>query len=205
MPIVRLIPDSLGFSPERKIIKAAEYQAYLEAQALIAAAQAQAAALRADAERALSAEQARGYAEGQAQAADELADQLLEASGRILDYLAGIEHEMADLVSQATAKVLGRLPPEDLVLAVVREALRQTRDQKRATLRVAPAQVEMVRAHLAEITVEQPGMSSLDVVGDDRIGAGGCIIETPMGIVDARLDTQLRNLRERLSHRFTDR
>ncbi|CAK0768632.1 type III secretion protein L [Gammaproteobacteria bacterium] len=203
--VVRLMADGWRLAPEKKIIKAADYQGYLDARALIEVAQSEADALRIEAQQAFAAEQARGYAEGQARAAEALANQLLDAGDRILDYLSGIESEMAELVSQATAKVLGRLPPEDLVLAVVREALRHARDQKRVTLRVAPEQLEIVRDHLTEIAAEQGGMSSLDVVGDDRVGAGGCLIETPMGLVDARLETQLRNLRERLSHRFTDR
>lgn len=203
--VIQLIPNGLRLAPERKVIKAAEYQTYLDARAVIESAQVQAAALRAEAQQAFAAEQARGYAEGQARAADELAEQLMEASDRILDYLASIEQDMTELVSQATAKVLGRLPPEEVVLAVVRESLRQARDQKRVTLRVAPGQVETVRDHLAQIAAERAGMNTLEVVGDDRVGAGGCLIETPMGLVDARLETQLRNLRERLSHRFTDR
>ncbi|MEI6413237.1 MAG: HrpE/YscL family type III secretion apparatus protein [Pseudomonadota bacterium] len=203
--VVRVIPGGLRLAPEQKIIKAADYQVYLEARALIAAAQAEADTLRAEAQQAFTAEQARGYADGQEQAADALSNQLMEASDRILDYLSGVENDMTELVSQATAKVLGRLPPQDLVMAVVQEALRHARDQKRITLRVAPEQLEIVRERLAEIAGEYAEMNSLDVVGDERVGAGGCLIETPMGLVDARLETQLRNLRERLSHRFTDR
>ena len=203
--VVRLTPGLMRLAPDRPVLKAADYQDYLAAQALIEAAKAEAEAIRARAQAAYAEERARGYADGRAEAEDQVADRFMEASEQILEYLAGLEMEMAEIVHQAVEKVLGELDETDLVQRVVRHALRQARDQKRVLIRVAIGQGEAIQAQLDELLRGFAEIGALDVTEDPRVRPGGCLLETPMGVVDARLETQLENLRQRLTQRFASR
>jgi type III secretion protein L len=46
------------------------------------------------------------------------------------------------------------------------------------------------------------GISFVDVAGDARLRAGGCILESELGIVDASIDVQLDALRRALAKAF---
>jgi len=43
-----------------------------------------------------------------------------------------------------------------------------------------------------------PGAAALEIVGDESVGRHGCVIETAVGRVDARLETQLAALERAL-------
>jgi flagellar biosynthesis/type III secretory pathway protein FliH len=57
-------------------------------------------------------------------------------------------------------------------------------------LRVSPRDHPVLQAQFG---------AELDVVADERVAAGGCLIETTGGTLDARLEIQLRRLLDTLT------
>jgi type III secretion protein L len=55
-----------------------------------------------------------------------------------------------------------------------------------------------VAARRDALAARVPGGAALDVVADETVGRHGCIIETAVGRVDARLETQLAALERAL-------
>ena len=56
-----------------------------------------------------------------------------------------------------------------------------------------------MEAHREALAGRAPGaaleaLEALEIVGDETVGRHGCVIETPRGVVDARLATQLSAL-----------
>ena len=58
-------------------------------------------------------------------------------------------------------------------------------------LEVNPADVEIVRAATDRIASELGALPRLEVAGERRVARGGCVVRTPEGEIDARLETQL--------------
>ncbi|MCA9728809.1 MAG: FliH/SctL family protein [Candidatus Eisenbacteria bacterium] len=109
---------------------------------------------------------------------DESRTQLLQLSVKLAQKILG--HEL-----QSRPESLG-----DLVLKAVRGLPQQGKVQ----VRVRPADLESLRAQKTRLLAEIGQRAELEIREDSSIELGGCIVETPVGIIDARIETQLRVL-----------
>ncbi|MCZ4329450.1 HrpE/YscL family type III secretion apparatus protein [Castellaniella denitrificans] len=183
------IPD-----PSARVLRAADYTALVQAQALLDEARAQADAILAGAQEAFEAERRRGYEDGKQEALLDQAEKMIETVGRTVDYFAGVENEMVDLVMSAVRKVVDGFDDRDKVMIVVRNVLAVVRNQKHMTLRLNPDEVEVVRARINDILAEYPGIGYLDLMADARLAQGACILESEIGMVEASLEGQISAL-----------
>jgi len=104
----------------------------------------------------------------------------------------------AEIVFEAVCKVLGRaLAEREGVIAAAREAVRRARDRSRLIVRVSPADFDVIRQNRDEI-LEGLEAGHVEIAADDRVELGGCLLETPSGNLDSRLEVQLANLRRTL-------
>jgi len=139
-----------------------------------------------------------GRSQGEKEARAELAAELqkLQALARsVRDALAqgieGAEDALVEIAFAATCKVLGRAAAsEEGVRAMVREAMSEVRSKEGVVLRVSPREHAALKAQLG---------AELEVLADERVAAGGCLIETTGGTLDARLEVQLRRLADTLA------
>lgn len=198
----RVTPLEFRPSPDRRVIKAADYLAYAEAEAIIAAARQQAEAIQREAEQAYDAEKQRGYRDGHEEGKLETAEQIMDVLGATVEFYAGIEQRTGQIVMQMLRKILGQFDNETLTYQIVRNALTAVRAQKQVTLRVAPEQVEALKARMDTLLHGFPSIHFVDVVGDRRLNAGDCILETEIGVVDASIEVQLKALERSLAKRL---
>ncbi len=82
----------------------------------------------------------------------------------------------------------------EIVLHQIREALPRVLGVERIKLRVNPQDEAMVRDHRAVILTSSDSIRDVLVEPDEKIEAGGCVIESDTGNVDARLSTQLKQI-----------
>jgi flagellar assembly protein FliH len=156
------------------------------------------AAAEAEREAELEAARTAGYDEGMAaghaevsttaRALGSAAARLDEASAAAA---AAAEPRAVELALRIAEKVLGgelEARPE-LVLDVVRGALRRLTEPLPATLLVNPEDAELVRASIADFSVEHG--SELSVREERRIERGGCVVQTRAGELDAQVTAQL--------------
>jgi len=81
--------------------------------------------------------------------------------------------------------------PKD-VLPVLREAINHVRDQKEIKVHVEPDSYDLVLVARNEFqSMLTDGTAVLEIISDDALKPGDCVIETPNGGVDARLSTQI--------------
>lgn len=187
---VALTPD-----PGNRILRRDDYLAWCNARAAIEAAHQQAQTILDDAKNVYEQEKQRGYEEGQQEARLKQAEQIMETVGVTVDYLARFEHEIVDLVMGAVRKVIDGFDDEEKIMAVTRNALTIVRNQKQITLRLNPAEVEMVRRRVDELLAAFPVVGYIDMVGDTRVSSGACILESEVGMIEASLDGQIDALR----------
>jgi len=154
----------------------------------------------------------RGYLEGQAQARAENAGvvaqvrSLAQAAEREQQrLLAQMEPQLVDLALTVARKVVGeglRLQP-DLVTEVVARAIAEAQGSGHHLIRLHPLDVQLLEPYLPRAAIEAGGQE-WDVVPDDSLGRGDCLIETAFGVVDACIETQFRELAHLLRGRRAD-
>lgn len=189
-------PDSLIVPhPGRKVVKAADYAVWVEAERVLAEARADAQAILDKAGDAFEEERRRGFDEGTEEARMEAVEKMMETVGRSIDYFANVETKMVDLVMAALRKILADYDDRERVTQVVKHALSTVRNQKQVTLRLAPAQADMVRERINDLLAAYPAVGFLDITPDTRLTADSVIIESDIGSVEAGVEVQLEAIR----------
>lgn len=195
-PVI-LTADTLFIDPSCRVLKAADYAAYLEAQAIIATAQEKAQDIVEQAQAAYLQERERGYQDGLETSKAEQAEQMLKVVSRTINYLSSIEKTMADILLSGVKKIIGDYDQEALAINLIKSALQHVRNEKQVTIRMAPSQYAMVKARINEILEEYKGVGFIDLVADPRLATGDCIMESEIGVVEASVDIQLQALQKR--------
>ena len=135
------------------------------------------------------------YKTGREAAAQELLENILAAREQRSQALHEIEGEVLKLAIKIAEKIIGREVETDETVRgeIVLTALRQARQQEMLTVRVNAADLPLVEKMRGKI--DSFGRAQyLDFIADQSVGAGGCLIESASGTIDARLETQLRVL-----------
>lgn len=186
--------DSAGVSasPDTRLIKAAAWANYCAAEKIVKEAEVYAHTMRREAGEAFEAEKQRGYEQGVLEGRQEHAEQIMDTVLKAIEYVEGLEKGVSALVGEALRKILGSLPPEELMAGVVRQALALVRGQKQVVLRVSPLDEEAVKARLNDILREYSAIAFVDVQSDGRLDRGACTLQSEMGIIDAGVETQIR-------------
>ncbi|SRR6266480_1099695 len=120
------------------------------------------------------------------------------ARARLEESIGDLANVGAEIVFEAVSKMLGQaLADREGVIAAVREAVRRARDRSRLIVRVSPADFEVIRGNRDKI-LEGLEAGQVEIAADDRVEFGGCLLETPSGNLDGRLEVQFANLRRTL-------
>lgn len=131
-------------------------------------------------------------------------DQLLSAiPNAIVKRLEQSEDEMRALCFEVICRLLGdRAADPQVVQDMIRNVVRQA-TTRLVAVHVHPADLEVLRsdAELNAWIVRQSAQQGapVDWIADDQVELGGCVLRSPQGSLDARLETQLESVREILS------
>jgi flagellar assembly protein FliH len=140
-----------------------------------------------------------GYRKGEAERVEALEKQAQEferlmasAQRALASQVEGLEDVMVEIAFAAVCKLLGETAlTEEGARGLVREAMRGVAAKEGLVVRVSPQDHSVLSARTGE--------GRADLVADDRVALGGCIIETTGGMLDARLEVQLQQLVETLT------
>ena len=184
-----------------RVVPAAVLTAQAEAAQVRARTEGDAAALRSEAQAARAEAERAGFEAGKQAGLAQVSELLLTARAQAEQDLARAKDAAIVLARRMAERIVGRaveLSPE-LMGEIVAEALAASRARK-GTI--------MLRAHpddLADVENERPRWlarvaAGVDgrVVADPAVGRQGCVVETAIGRLDARLNTQLDALERAL-------
>jgi flagellar assembly protein FliH len=195
MPAVEFDFEALetSLSPKNPALSAAD-----AVMAAMAQAQQDAEALR-------SAAQQEGFEAGRAEALAAVQPALAalvaaaeEVKAQQVAAAEALERRSVELgLALAQKIVAGALEVEpERVVEAVRTALRGIVERDRITVMVNPDDMELVRASLEDLKASLGGIEYCEVHAERRVARGGCIVRTPVGDVDARVETKLERARE---------
>jgi type III secretion protein L len=190
-PGYRLAADSKVVKASEATIMEQTAQAYVLAQDRINTA------LR-DLEEVQKKVTAEAYREGMAKAERDAAQRWTLAELDRHTLLRSMQPALAEVVVEAVALLASGIDREALFARAL-EALRNAlRDVSWALLKVHPASVQEARSALSRFD-RQTGLGRIaNVVADESLSEGGCVLESELGRIDASVSTQLENIRSAL-------
>ncbi|MCL6476258.1 MAG: type III secretion system stator protein SctL [Firmicutes bacterium] len=126
-----------------------------------------------------------------------LVDALLAERQRLWEE---IEPQVIELVLEIARKVLREeiQARREATLSIIKHALRRVADTEQVRIRVHPDDLQIAREHRSDFLAVCDGVRHIEIVDDQRVGGGGCIIETPSGTIDASLRTQMQSVEKAL-------
>jgi flagellar assembly protein FliH len=199
-------------------------QARQQADQLLAAAQAEAAAMKTQAHadglaEGLAAGKREGLAQGKAEGQTAGKTAAFEAEkAKMAELLATIaslaqafDEQRHAMVEEAEAEVLplalaiarkvtkrmGTLDP-CVVEANAREAVRLLASKHEARIVLHPSQRQLMMDVVAKLKIQWPQLQHVSLVDDESVTPGGCRVHTAGGEIDAELDSQLDRLAREL-------
>ncbi|MFZ6765882.1 FliH/SctL family protein [Undibacterium sp. Di26W] len=111
--------------------------------------------------------------------------------------IKGIEDLAVAVVFESVCKILGdTVVSQDGVKAIVRQVAQRVSIREKLVIRLNPSDFKILESGgILESTLPAPTLEQISWIADSDIALGGCILETAVGDLDARLETQLENLR----------
>jgi flagellar biosynthesis/type III secretory pathway protein FliH len=163
------------------------------------------AAARAEADALRDAARAEGFAAGRAEAMAQLEPALAALGGAVeglrVEQAAAaeaLERRAVELgLALAQKVVAGALAVEpERVVEAVQGALRGIVERERITVLVNPDDMEIVSDAIEAVKGSLGGIEHCVVEAERRVSRGGCVVRTPVGDVDARVETKLERAGE---------
>jgi flagellar assembly protein FliH len=105
--------------------------------------------------------------------------------------------ELAYAIARKVISVHAEKKPE-ILLDSARRAAKLLKDRSNLVLRVASEQESFIKENLEELYRIDDAIRRISIETDRRVKPGGCILETESGNVDARIETELRNIEDSL-------
>lgn len=153
----------------------------------------------------------RGVAAGEQQVREQIGV-LVERQGEMLArlieelrhsrelFMKDADEPIAALALEIARKVLHDQADalRDIIVGQAREAVAKIREGGPMKVLVNPSDVSALEGARDAIASAFEGAVTLQIEADARISRGGCIVETPVRLVDARIETQLTRIGEAL-------
>lgn len=191
-----LSKDEVRMPTKGKIIPAKDFSRLMESKRILEKAQNEALDFREKV--AIECETLRDQAEaaGFQAGMQKWNDQILFLENEIVKIRKEMENAIVPLALTAAKKIVGReieLNPETVV-DIVANALKAVSQHKRIALYVNRSEFEIIEKERPRLKKIFEHLETLTINVRDDVSAGGCIIETEAGIINAQLENQWKAL-----------
>ncbi|WP_165866026.1 FliH/SctL family protein [Lucifera butyrica] len=152
-----------------------------------------------------------GVSQGRQEAGREMQQAVADANAKAERIIRTAEQEAQETVLAAERTIVeialavaGKVLIQEIkenpmsVLPVVKAALEKVKDQENIEIRVNPDEFEQVVQSRKDLEMLLGREKALKIMPDQTIVAGGCVIDTAYGTVDAKLDSQFEMVKKAL-------
>jgi flagellar assembly protein FliH len=155
------------------------------------------------------------YERGRCDGEHALSAQLLQQRNEIVELQNGVvaslrqsvpqviqetEGALISLALESAKKFVAGLPINaEMVEAIVHEAVGQVEDTAEITIQLHPNDLALLRKHNSPLLNGLPETGPLRFTHSSDVTRGGCIVQTRFGLIDARRETKLAQLRQTLT------
>ncbi len=109
-----------------------------------------------------------------------------------------IEKEVVELALAIARQVICQeiTIDKEIVVCVAREALAQVEDPGKIKIKMNPSDLQFIRETRTQLSNMIENIDHIALEAAENIQSGGCIIETDLGEIDARIEKQLQAVEE---------
>ena len=109
-----------------------------------------------------------------------------------------IEKEVVELSLVIAKQVICReiAIDREIVVCVAREALAKVEDSGRIKIKMSPSDLQFVNENQSQLSNLVGNIDNVTLEAAESVQSGGCIIETDLGEIDARVEKQLQAVEE---------
>jgi flagellar assembly protein FliH len=159
--------------------------------------------------------EAAAYERGRHEGEKALSEQLMQQRAEVLELHQGVieslnaaiprinretEKALTELALEAARRIIAGMPIQpDMIEAVVREAISQVEDTAEMTVQLHPEDLALLRKHQSPILQNPSETGPLRFGTSAEVTRGGCLVHTRFGLVDARRETKIEQIRQSLS------
>lgn len=115
----------------------------------------------------------------------------MNSEKRVFDAIAPNIIEISLEIAKKIIKHEVQVDPQIVIDTVIDVLKNIPKNEPKLTLHVNPAQTQYIKDNLPEKLTLLGVESKLNIVSDEAVSEGGCILETNNGIVDASMEAQL--------------
>lgn len=126
----------------------------------------------------------------------------LQAVRQADEQLRSERARMAKLVVAALEKIIPLQDPQGIYKQVLRVLSKSIQAVRYVSVRVCPEDVALAQAAFNELSQGSFFAKLIEVVGDDSVTRGACLVESDQGIIDLSLNSQLDALRVAIGASF---
>jgi len=126
-----------------------------------------------------------GFAAGKSKALEQMSEQLLEFRERGDQQLHDLAKQLQDLAMAVVERVIPQVETEDLVSALVHEAIDSIQGSRRLKIKVHPGAKDRIETELSAIRDRSPGLEALEVLTDPGFSVEECLLQSEVGEVRA--------------------
>jgi len=183
---------------KQKVVKNQIVSAQREAARILEEAEDFAAEIRREAEAEAENLKAEAFREGTENALTEFERNLIETREIREKVWRDSEKDLLRLAVRLAERIVGREIEKDdkTIIEIISTALQNARQQEKLTVRVNPKDLPTIEKKTERFSSGR--IQFIDFVADPRVASSGCLIESEVGTIDARLETQLRVLERAL-------
>jgi flagellar assembly protein FliH len=155
-----------------------------------------------------------GYDQGRIEGEKSLSEQLLKQRAELQELLHGTleslrqavpqvvrdtENMMVSIALEVARKLVSDMPISvPMIEAAVRDALTHVESSAQATIRLHPADLELLQNAASALLSSSEAPNDFRFLSSSEVSRGGCLVETRFGTVDARRETKFDLLKKSL-------
>jgi flagellar assembly protein FliH len=115
-----------------------------------------------------------------------------------------IEKEVVQLALSVAKKIVCHevKTDEDTVICVAREALSRVENPGKIKIKLNPTDLHFIQNTKSQLSQFIENVDGIRFEAEDSIQSGGCVIETDMGDIDARIEKQFQAIEESFQMKF---
>ncbi|MEA3494384.1 MAG: FliH/SctL family protein [Candidatus Margulisiibacteriota bacterium] len=168
-----------------------------EAQEIIEAARQEAADIKEEAKEA-------GRQEGRQEASSRIEEAMETLNAAVKErkkIISDSENEILRLSLKVAEQIIRSEVSlhRDVCLNIVSEAISRVSDREQIIVKVNREDAEYLKRYKDRLAGMLDGVKSFSIIEDANIEPGGCVIETNLGFIDARIATKIKSIEEALN------
>lgn len=190
--VVELRPDRPSLAPGVQLLRGTDFTRLMATYETLAAAEQRAAELVRRADDVQNQARLQGLAEGRLEARQELLSAVADMQSNLQQWVFQTEPQLVALVVRCVREVVRDSDPEALVRGSIGRSLGEMASASEIRIKVHESHLAALRADTDALAQQYALEGTVRIESSPSLKPGDCIVESPLGVIDLRVETQLK-------------